>query len=167
MSNDTKPEFDPRFDPAFQRGFAGPVTRSAPVARPSAPVAKPAPQVAPSPRVAPSPPIIERGPEVRISNEPLAPSTTEVVEDESKFQLRRVNPFSLVLVLLSVVLIGGGLWAVQFAREAFLAVNLSSDIDYVTLQMVIIAAPLAIALGVATALGLLFLLAFRRRNRDR
>jgi hypothetical protein len=157
MSNDATPGFDPRFDPAFQRGFDGPTRTDVPA---SAPLSAPA--SAPRSR-APKLEKVEEPPE--FSDQAEAFSTGEV-DDALGAPTRRPNPFLIALTIFSIVLIVGGLWAAQFARESFLTVNLSTDIDYVTLQMVIFGAPLAVAIGIATALGVLFILAQRwRRSR--
>jgi hypothetical protein len=152
MSNDAPPGFDPRFDPAFQRGFEGPV--------PGAPPAK-------VPRSQPA--VVRADESEKAAAEAALTAASDPLRIDRPFtddaKTRRVNPFLVVLGGLSVALIGGGLWAAQFARESFLTVNLSTDIDYVTLQMVIIFAPTAVALGIATALGLLFILARRWQRR--
>jgi hypothetical protein len=148
MSNDAQDGFDPRFDAAFQRGFDGPVTDAPPMSKLTATQSD-----------------VERAaPIVAIDGDD--PSFV-AADDPNQVQPRKLNPFLVALGVLSVALIVGGIWAAQFARESFLTVNLSTDIDYVTLQMVIFGAPLAIAIGIATAVGLLFILAQRwRRGRS-
>jgi hypothetical protein len=149
MSDDATPDFDPRFDPAFQRGFDGPVVNTAPVTKPRA-------QSAPKrPAERSTEEVIQDGPAIEVAGDQMG------LVDSDEATGRRVNPFLVALTVLSIVLIVGGLWAAQFARESFLTVNLSTDIDYTTLQMVIIGAPIAIGIGIATALGVLFILAQR------
>jgi hypothetical protein len=154
MSNDATPGFDPRFDPAFQRGFDGPTRTDVPVSAPASPPRSPAPK-------------LEKVEEPREFSDQADALSAAEVDDALEAPTRRPNPFLIALTVVSVILIIGGLWAAQFARESFLTVNLSTDIDYVTLQMVIFGAPLAIAIGIATALGVLFILAQRWRRRGR
>jgi hypothetical protein len=73
----------------------------------------------------------------------------------------RANPFLIVLVVLSVALVGGGLYLVVKMRDLFADTQSSTDFDFVTLQVLIGLAPIAIGLGVATAIGVLFVYAVR------
>jgi hypothetical protein len=128
--------FDPRFDPAFQPGYTGPIAEVRPPARPAS--------------VASDPVAIER-------------SVTALVETaaDDDPELRRLNPFLLALGAVAIVLVGGGLYLVSRLRDLFADVQASSNVDYVTLQVLISAAPLLVALGVATGIGVLFVLATR------
>jgi hypothetical protein len=135
-SNDT---FDPRFDPAFQPGFSGP-----------------APTVARKRQVSPAQAALEARTEAVAETVEAVPSAGEQDAVETT---RRPNPFLLALAAISLILIAGGLAAVQQIQGVFATENISVDIDYVTLDMIKFAAPLAVALGVATGIGVLFLYA--------
>lgn len=140
-------DFDPRFDPAFQPGYV-PSPDAAP-ARP--PRSDPPAQAALDRRT-------ERATAVTVTEE----------SDEQKVPERgRVNPFLLALAAIALLLIVGGVSAIQQVRGIFDAEDISVDLDYVSLNMLIFAAPLAIALGVATGIGVLFMFAvdWRRRHR--
>lgn len=180
MAEET-PEFDPRFDPAFQRGFDGEVT-SARRATPGIFAPKP-----PAPAYVGTPPLRTEAPTLADSYRQAAPGgvaapslerelgfpaeaaeydeTTAITEDYEEPR-RSINPFLIALAVLAVALIAGGLWALQSLRSSFLTEDLATDVDYVTMQATLYGAPLAIALGVATALGVLFILAtgWRRRH---
>ena len=137
-----KEPFDPRFDPAFQPGFEAPAT--------------PAPKRDASPaRVA-----LEQRTEAR---EPLLDGDDDTLVEAPS---RRPNPFLIALGAISVALIAGGLGAVQSVRGIFTTENISVDLDYISLNMLIFAAPLAIALGVATGIGVIFIYAidYKRRH---
>ncbi len=140
MSDDR--DFDPRFDPAFQRGYDGVV------------------DAAPQPgRTTPS---------AAAPNEPLPsavpadePATAAPVARHGEEPARRRNPFLIALLALSAVLIGGGLYLVVRMRDLFANTQSSTDFDFVTLQVLIGAAPIAIGLGVATVIGVLFVYSIR------
>jgi hypothetical protein len=135
MSDDAR--FDPRFDPAFQPGYDGPIAEALPAkARPAATVPEALPVVQ-SPRQA----------------EP------EVEDDPAP---RRANPFLIAIGVAAIVFIGGGLYLVSRLRDLFSDTQSTSAIDYTTLQVLMYAAPLVLVLGLATGVGLLFLLAVRR-----
>ncbi len=134
MSND-RSSFDPRFDPAFQRGFDGEVESI----------------------------LTER---VEMVVEPvLAPpavSDPQLIEiSEPDARGRRINPYLIALGAVSVVLIAGGLYLVSRLREFFDSSQTTSDFDFVILQVLLYAAPLIVVLGVATAIGIVFLAAVR------
>jgi hypothetical protein len=77
---------------------------------------------------------------------------------------RRANPFLIALAAISVLLVVGGAWGVQAARDPFLRSNAAANTDYVGLQILAIFAPVAIVLGIATAVGILFVYAVRWRG---
>ena len=141
MSNDREP-FDPRFDPAFQPGFEGKV----------APLRK-----QPKRDVAPALAALEAA-------RAGAVETTPAQEAESE-PSRRPNPFLIALAVISIALIAGGLSAMQSLRATFTTENISTSIDYMTLQMVIYAAPLAVAVGILIGVGVLFLYAIGWQKR--
>ena len=138
MSDDAR--FDPRFDPAFQPGYDGPIAESLPArARPvaAAPEALPVVQT-----------LVAREPEP---------------EDDPSPQ--RANPFLIAIGVAAIVFVGGGLYLVSRLRDLFADTQSTSAIDYTTLQVLMYAAPLVLVLGLATGVGLLFLLAVRRDRR--
>jgi hypothetical protein len=67
--------------------------------------------------------------------------------------------------VLSVALIAAGVWGIQAAREPFLDGEPAVNVDYSGLQILMAMAPMSIMLGIATALGILFLYAARWRSR--
>jgi hypothetical protein len=136
MSDDAR--FDPRFDPAFQPGYDGPLAEAKPVTR-AKPVAS-VPEALPAVRD----PAPEREPEPE--DEPVS---------------RRTNPFLITLGVVAILLLGGGLYVVSRLRDLFADTQSTSDFDYVTLQVLMYAAPLVLVLGLATGIGVLFLLAAR------
>ncbi|MEO8094144.1 MAG: hypothetical protein ABI632_04330 [Pseudolysinimonas sp.] len=144
MSDDR--DFDPRFDPAFQRGYEGIV--DAPPKTPRAPASAsiPAPPADPPAALTPTTTVDRR--------EHLTP----VPELDAA---RRANPFLITLLILSAGLIVGGLYLVVRMRDLFADTQSSTDFDFVTLQVLIPSAPIAIGLGVATAIGVLFVYAIR------
>lgn len=134
MSDDAR--FDPRFDPAFQPGYTGPLATSKP---------------APKPVIGDPPqPLAERAAAAVFEREP---------DDESA--PRRTNPFLIALGALALLFLGGGLYLVSRLRDLFADTQSTSDFDYVTLQVLMYAAPLILVLGLATGVGVLFLLASR------
>ncbi len=132
MSDDRS--FDPRYDPAFQRGWDGP----------AAPVTSPAPRPAEPERIVVAPERV---------------SADEGVDgDESR---RRLNPFLIVLGVVSIALVVAGVWMASRVSDGFSQQGPSTQVDYALLQVLMIASPVTTLLGVATAVGILFLLAAR------
>jgi hypothetical protein len=135
MSDDAR--FDPRFDPAFQPGYDGPLAEVQPATKgktvASVPEALPAVQAP-------------------VSHEP-------VIEDDPA--PRRMNPFLISLAAAAILLLGGGLYLVSRMRDLFADTQSTSDFDYITLQVLMGVAPLVLVLGLATGVGMLFLLAAR------
>lgn len=139
MSNDS---FDPRFDPAFQPGFEPEVV--APKKSRSSNPAKAALEAARD--------------EVLV-----APSEN----DESEAAGRaKANPFLVALSAISVALIAGGLGTSQWIRSLFLEDDIRLDLDFFSLDTLKIAAPLAVALGIAIGAGVLFVYAVRWNKND-
>jgi hypothetical protein len=144
MSNDS---FDPRFDPAFQPGFDGkaaPATAKAKAPKSSNP-AKAALESARTDAVA-------------------AP-----VEDEDEAEAAgrpKANPFLVALTAISVALIAGGLGTSQWIRSLFQDDDIRLDLDFFSLDTLKIAAPLAVALGIAIGAGVLFIYAIRWNPKD-
>jgi hypothetical protein len=174
------PEFDPRFDPAFQRGFDGPVgRRSAAGAEASTGYlrsTRPATVQAPAALNQPLEParqqewenFLDAGKsggqdQTRTSSEVATASA--FVDDEPLETTRGRNPFLIVLLIISVVLIGGGVGGLQWLRAKFLAPDIATDLDFVTLQASTVGAAIVVGLGLATAIGVLFVYAVRWRGR--
>lgn len=147
MAKDGKDTFDPRFDPAFQPGFDGAVV--------AAPVRKSRDASPAEAALAQRTEAVERS---------SAPANQDD-DDEPVEHRRRPNPFLLALIAMSLALIAGGLGAAQSVRSVLDAENISLDLDYVSIEMVKIAAPLAVALGVAIAAGVLFIYAIDWKKR--
>lgn len=170
MADDSKGRIDPRFDPAFQRGFQG--------APPSAPRAE-APPVVDSPVVREVPifqppavrePRLTEQPPRELEREEAHYGTARYqVRDEEDSEEeptgRRTNPFLIALIAVAVALVLFGLYLFQTIRQTFLDSQTSSEYDYITLQTVMYAAPIAVGLGVATGIGVLFTYAMRWRKR--
>ncbi|MBC7589500.1 MAG: hypothetical protein H7226_00465, partial [Salinibacterium sp.] len=62
-------------------------------------------------------------------------------------------------------LVGGGLFLTSRLREFYLNTQQGSDFDFATGQVLIYGAALVIMLGIATAIGVLFVFAVRWRRR--
>ena len=142
MSDDR--DFDPRFDPAFQRGYEGVADAPPKASRATPPAARPAELASTGER----PTTVEPG-----RADSTRPNETARPDEPPP---RRTNPFIIVLLAVSVLLIGGGLYLVVRMRDLFANTQSSTDFDFVTLQVLIGAAPIAIGLGVATGIGVLF-----------
>jgi len=149
MGNDARDTFDPRFDPAFQPGFEGPVVT------PSA--ARKNRDVSPAQTA-----LVQRTEQVGRAIAGDSDDSEDEVEVEHR---RRPNPFLLALIAVSVALIVGGLGSAQSVRALFDTENISVELDYISLEMIKFAAPLAVALGVATAIGVLFVYALDWKKR--
>jgi hypothetical protein len=131
--------FDPRFDPAFQPGFEGKLASQAP-AQPAAAQNLTEPPTLLLPAATPD-----------------AAVAPDVVEEPPT----GINPFIVVLGIVSLVLVGGGLFLASRLQEMFAVTQGGSTFDYVTAQLAIYSAPLMMTLGAATAIGVLFLFALR------
>lgn len=149
MGTDAKDNFDPRFDPAFQPGFDGGVVA--------------VPTVRKTRGATPAQAALDQRTET-VERAITAPAPSAEAEDESEHR-RRPNPFLLVLIAISIALIAGGLSAAQSVRALFDTENISVELDYISLEMVKIAAPLTVALGVATAIAVLFVYAIDWKKR--
>jgi hypothetical protein len=139
--------FDPRFDPAFQRGYSGP----APTA--PAPVSRPATE---TPRQQPTKPRVV---------EPEHPVRQTVPVDELEYiddtPVRRTNPFLIGLGAVALILVGGGLYLISRMRDLFASTENQNDFDFITMQVLVQLAPIIVSLGLATAIGVLFIYAVR------
>jgi hypothetical protein len=167
MTTNTEPDFDPRFDPAFQRGFASDGAPQSPAPRRGDQRQNRPAQ--PSPPPVPDSPVSSPA-TTSLSSAPLTSSPVSGVADAAADPEpdSRPNPFLIALGVLSVALVAAGIWGVQTARAPFLGTNVATDVDFVGLQILQVLAPMAIALGAATAIGILFVYAVgwqRRRAR--
>jgi hypothetical protein len=139
MSDDAR--FDPRFDPAFQPGYAGPIASAPAAAQP----VTPPPVTAAPPTALPT---------------VAAPAAPDVAEETALEP--RANPFIIALAAVAVILIIGGVYLLSLLQQMFAASQGSqTTFDYVTLQALIFGGPLLIALGIATAIGILCMFASR------
>lgn len=193
-------QFDPRFDPAFQRGFGGTPeqpgapgqigspeqagaseqgwaasgTGSAPLGsgrRSAAPVVQ---QVAPPTPVRESPPAPASAVPPAARPDAVRADEPSIADDAEEDHRQWANPFLIALAVAAVALVGTGLWMFQAAREPFLGTNATSQADYAMLTLLLDLAPLLLALGAATAVGIVFFFAIdwqrraqRRANRRR
>jgi hypothetical protein len=166
MTNSTDSEFDPRFDPAFQPGFDPARHRPGPAEPPRSPRVQTQQQTddfQPAARVAP-PPVV--------AVDPLAPAeqptpAEPISADDVSAALRRVDPYLVALWVISALLIGGGTYSLRLIGDRIRALTSSGDFGgpgYYLLQAFTIGAPMLIVLGIATAIGTVFLLAARSRR---
>ena len=130
-------DFDPRFDPAFQRGYDGPILPTTKATDATATAA---------------PPLVSIDPTVAA---PLEQADVDVAPD------RRGNPFLVALAAIAVALTAGGLTLVFQLRTIFAENQSSASFDYITLQTLMIGAPILAGLGIATGVGVLFVYAVR------
>lgn len=124
--------FDPRFDPAFQRGWDGP-----------------------------EPATTTTAPEPTASTTPDRLVVTAQPEPETEPDARRLNPFLVVLAAVAVALVVAGLWMASAVSSGFNDQGPTSQVDWALLQVLMIASPVTALLGVATAVGVLFVFAVR------
>lgn len=158
MTDESPKQLDPRFDPAFQRGFDG---------------APPQPQRTTGYLRSNPVPVSTPARVVEVAQEPRSVAviddegTDELADDAAEEFAPRSgrNPFLIALAAISLILIIGGLWAVQFMRSKFLTPDISTDVDYVTMQTAITGAPIAIALGIAIGVGVMFVYAISWQRR--
>lgn len=162
MSDQGSSNIDPRFDPAFQRGFEGSVTVSRRRPSPGTPLVAPAQDRATSVSAPARPAAVIRPPESPLEAPVIAQTEPEVEEEVVP---RGANPFVIGLWVIAAVLVAGGVWGIQWARAAYLTEALTTNVDFVLVEIVRVAAPAAIGLGLATVIGLLFLGAIRWQKR--
>jgi hypothetical protein len=74
---------------------------------------------------------------------------------------RRTNPFLIALTIASIAFVAAGLVLVFQLRALFADTQASADFDYITLQTLMIGAPILVGLGLATGIGVLFVYAVR------
>lgn len=160
--SDDRARLDPRFDPAFQRGYDGVMPSGSSATPPPAapPVATPpaaAPASTPEPRTLPREEVLPSATAPTSAPRTLLTPDAFVAEEP-----RRLNPWLIALGAVSVVLTLGGLLLITRLRDLFADTQNSAEFDYVVLQSLIIGAPILVGLGLATGIGLLFVLAVRR-----
>lgn len=158
-------DFDPRFDAAFQRGYESGVGRSAQVRRTAGEPTGVTEPAAAEPAAA-EPRTAEPGTAEPAAAEPAPTAAAEAqppihADPFAEPLARRANPFLIALIVLSIALITGGLYLVVKLRDLYAATQGPGAIDYVTIQVLIPTAPIAIGLGVGAGLGVLFLYAAR------
>ena len=185
-------QFDPRFDPAFQRGFGGapgqtsapeqagtpgqigtqaqaPGVGTAPLGtgrRSAAPVVQ---QVAAPPPVRESPSAPATAAPSSVRGDTARDDELSIADDAEEDHRQWANPFLIALAVAAVALVGTGLWMFQAAREPFLGTDATSQADYAMLTLLMDLAPLLLALGAATAVGIVFFFAvdWQRKARRR
>jgi hypothetical protein len=138
MSNDS---FDPRFDPAFQPGFDDAVVS----------VSKP-------------PKAPKGGNPAKAALEAARTESVDPTDEADEVETparAKTNPFLVALTAISVALIAGGLGTSQWIRSLYQDDDIRLDLDYFSLDSLKIAAPLAVALGIAIGAGILFVYAIR------
>lgn len=91
----------------------------------------------------------------------VAPESTPLVEEVER---GGVNPFLVALGALSVLLVAAGVWMASRVSDGYLQQGPSTQVDYAILQVLMIASPLTVLLGVLTAIGMLFVFAVRWRR---
>ena len=169
MTASSDDDFDPRFDPAFQRGFDSASGGSSGAAANRRPFDGDDRRSA-QPRVADVRPLEARpvgyaqvppvGPPPSVETAAPARAGSDQTDAAALEQEPpRPNPFLIALGAIAVVLVAAGVWGIQAAREPFLGTDVASNVDYVGLQILQLIAPVAVALGVATGIGILFVFA--------
>lgn len=171
MAGDTDKEFDPRFDRAFQRGFDGEVTTRPPQPTgylPTNPVRE-APASAYAPGYAPAQPevVVPRtvgaaaNPDLSTAGLSTPDLSMSGAVDQPADEAPGRNPFLIALTIISVVLVVGGVAGLQWLRGRFLAPDIATELDFVTVQAATTGLVIVIGLGLATAIGVLFVHAAR------
>jgi hypothetical protein len=156
MSTDSS-RFDPRFDAAFQPGYDGPLAAAASAVAGAGLAAGPNASV---PTSAPVEPL--RDAAASEHRQPEVPRDAQSESPASPDELRRRNPYLVALAVLGVVLVGIGVAVIAQARSLFDSNR--ADLDYVTIQLMLVSGPVAIALGVAIGASFLVILSLRHRG---
>ena len=169
MSDDKNLGVDPRFDPAFQRGFDPTIPieeyRPNPLLRETA---APPPQGTPRADVwATALSVTDLpAPELNWADGENDADGLEnfAAEPESNSSPLR-NPFLLLLGIIAIALVTAGIWLFVRSGDAFNRNGVRSQGDYMSLDAAIHTAPLIALLGIATAIGVLFVFASSWRAR--
>ena len=154
-------DFDPRFDPAFQPGYDPSKHKPAAASRagsgrPTASTTQPDRQVQqPDTYVAPP-----------VSSSDSPPQPESAAQDD--IGPRRRNPLLVTLWVLSALFVASGVYGLRLISDRVTSLGDSGGFggaDYYLLQSYTVLAPLLIVLGLATAVGTIFVLAVRRLPR--
>ncbi len=86
--------------------------------------------------------------------------TADVAPEVEYESDRRLNPFLIALGGVAAILVLVGLWMASQVSAGYSS-NAPTQVDYAMLQLLMIAAPLTILLGVMTGIGVLFVFAVR------
>jgi len=173
MAGEGNTEFDPRFDRAFQRGFEGEVTTRAPQPTgylPTNPVRSTLPPAPTQGYAQPEAvePRFSGSDSLGLGGAPVASALPEAEEVQASPAVEYVpgrNPFLIGLTVISVVLVVGGLGGLQWLRGRFLSPDIATELDFVTVQAATVGAVIVVGLGLATAIGVLFVSAAKWRGR--
>ncbi len=154
-------DFDPRFDPAFQRGFAGEVTTTRRRGIAGAPSVTPA---AGAPAAPPSgvAPLVEAPLDEPDPVEPADEVPPTLLAAPAAVRL--VTPWTIAIAVVGVLLILGGAYGINQLIEGLDSADQTSTTGFYVVLMGLFAGPLAIALGLACLIGLLFLGAVSKRG---
>jgi len=164
MSNDGS-RFDPRFDPAFQPGYDGPRegfelglptgTRLGAADRPVA-----SPEIETDPRASAAVGSALTGSPAAYSE----PTSHAVGHPETELEEAAPpsrNRYLIALAALAVALLVSGIVLIGFVRTIF--DNRTEDLDYVTVQLLLVSGPIAIGLSIAIGASFLLVLGLRSR----
>jgi len=165
MSNDGS-KFDPRFDPAYQPGYDGareafeprlptggrPVAADRPVASPEIEF-----DAAVTTLIAPA----SAGPPAPYS-EPILQAVGDPETELEEAALPSRNRYLIALGALAVALLVSGIVLIGFVRTIF--DNRTEDLDYVTVQLLLVSGPIAIGLSIAIGAAFLIILALQSRD---
>jgi hypothetical protein len=160
-----QPSIDPRYDPAFQRGFDGQVatgSRAQVAARRSTPYVASALQRAPQDRAATPAAAQQIGlpPEAPDAADDRPSEVVVVRAAESAVRPPWTNPFAIAAFVLGVASLAFGVWVMQeTVRMMESPESFSTQADYWFMQVSTFGGPIALALGVAILVGVLFLCA--------
>lgn len=165
MSNDGS-RFDPRFDRAYQPGYdGGPETIEPPLAggaRPKAADGTAASSAIETDRETSAAIVSPLTGSAAVDSEPglqeLREPDTEL--DEAPPPLR--NRYLIALGALAVALLIIGIVVIGFVRTMF--DNRTEDLDYVTVQLLLVSGPIAIGLAIAIGASFLMILGLRSRS---
>ncbi len=165
-------DFDPRFDPAFQPGYDPSKHAPETPARAEAPTRqtkKPDHQAQQQDEYAPPPP---SGSARHPVSAPGSPSVSQPSRVEQPAPVTtgvtvapRRNPLIITLWILSALLVASGVYGLRLISDRVTSLGDSGGFggaDYYLLQSYTVLAPLLIVLGLATAVGTIFVLAVRR-----
>jgi hypothetical protein len=147
-------DFDPRFDPAFQPGYD-------PARHPKSPAARKGPL-----RQTQQPDDFVPGADTAVRPTEVHPLEPAPIESAAPVSSVTRNPLLIALWIISVALVAAGLYGLRLIADDVTKLGQSRGFggpEYFLLQSYTILAPLLIVLGIATAIGTLFLLAARRR----